>query len=317
MITTLHNGQVWHDTNCQPIHAHGGHMLWHEGYYYWYGEDRREDFYISCYRSRDLMNWEFRSHIITTTTPAASIRVRTNLQLRNDDGGKINLERPKVLYNESTGRFVLWVHYENGKHYGAAACAIASSTQPDSEFVYHGSFNPFGYMSRDCTLFQDDNGTAYFISAARENADLHIYRLADDYMNVDTLVHKLWQGEYREAPAVFKREGVYSMLSSFCTGWDPNQGKYGTATSIEGDWSRLSDFGDATTFDTQPAFVVQHPSGQWLYYGDRWNGKQYDKSGYVVLPIDFEGDTPKLAYYDTVELSEAAGTISAMPLIFK
>ena len=59
-------------------------------------------------------------------------------------------------------------------------------------------------MSRVCTLYQEEDGTAYFISASRDNADLHVYRLSDDYMNVDCLVHSLWQGEYREAQAVIK-----------------------------------------------------------------------------------------------------------------
>ena len=55
--------------------------------------------------------------------------------------------------------------------------------------------------------FRIKTETAYFISASRDNADLHMYRLTEDYLNVDCLVHKLWQGEYREAPAVMEREG--------------------------------------------------------------------------------------------------------------
>lgn len=36
------------------IHAHGGHMLFHEGYYYRYGENRNGDIYVSCYRTADF-----------------------------------------------------------------------------------------------------------------------------------------------------------------------------------------------------------------------------------------------------------------------
>ncbi|MNB74294.1 Glycosyl hydrolases family 43 [compost metagenome] len=310
MSTKLTNGMVWNDINGQPIHAHGGHLLFHDGFYYWYGEDRRDQNYVSCYRSSDLFNWEFRNHILTTSTPAESIRVRTSLQLKNDDGGKVNLELPKVLYNPATRKFVLWVHYENGKNYKAAACAIATSDAPDSGFVYHGSFNPYGYMSRDCTLFQDDDGTAYFISAARDNADLHVYRLADDYMNVECLVHQLWQGEYREAPAVFKRNGKYYMLTSFCTGWDPNQGKYAMADSMDGPWGLLKDFGDETTYQTQPAFVLKKSDREYLYFGDRWNGQDYLKSSYVVLPIEFNGDVPVLNDYSELHLNKNGDSVS-------
>ncbi|MEJ8304310.1 family 43 glycosylhydrolase [Saccharibacillus sacchari] len=164
-------------------------------------------------------------------------------------------------------------------------------------------------MSRDCTLFQDDDGRAYFISAARDNADLHVYRLADDYLNVDRLVHKLWQGEYREAPAVFKRGGRYYMLSSFCTGWAPNQGKYSIADSMEGNWSLLENFGDETTYGTQPAFVLKRSEGEFLYVSDRWNAQQYDQSGYVMLPIRFEEERPVLHLFEKIEFEAETGAI--------
>ena len=200
----LKNGIVWKDTQGNPLHAHGGYMIFHEGYYYWYGEDRRDNFYVSCYRSQNLTDWEFRNHILTTNSKMEGYRVRTTLKLINEDGKKVNLERPKVLYNKKTNKFVMWAHFENGKNYLDAAVAIATCDTPDGDFTYHGHFNPYGYMSRDCTLYQEEDGTAYFISASRDNADLHVYRLSDDYMNVDCLVHSLWQGEYREAPAVIK-----------------------------------------------------------------------------------------------------------------
>ena len=57
------NGTLWNDIDGNPIHAHGGWMLSYGGYFYWYGEDRRENYYVSCYRSKDLRNWEFRNHI--------------------------------------------------------------------------------------------------------------------------------------------------------------------------------------------------------------------------------------------------------------
>ena len=288
-MKTLKNGTIWQDVNGEPIHAHGGYIISYEGWYYWYGEDRRDRSYVSCYRSRNLTDWEFRNHILTMDSKMESYRVRTKLQLQNEGGGKVNLERPKVLYNEQTKKFVLWAHFENGRDYTQAAAAIATCDTPDGDFVYHGHFNPYGFMSRDCTLFQDDDGTAYFISAARDNADLHVYRLTDDYMNVEALVHRLWQGEFREAPAVTKINGTYYMLSSFCTGWAPNQGKYASADAMEGQWSCLTEIGDETTYGSQPAFILQK-DGQVLYFGDRWggDGEKYFTSSYVIYPLEAE-----------------------------
>ena len=302
-MSILKNGELWLDIKGNPIHAHGGYIIFYNGYYYWYGEDRRDNKYVSCYRSSNLTDWEFRNHVLTTDSKMEGYRVRTKMMLSNEDGSKVNLERPKVLYNEKTGKFVLWVHFENGKNYHDAAIGIASCDTPDGDFIYHGHFNPYGYMSRDCTLFKDDDGTAYFISAARDNADLHVYRLSEDYMNVDSLIHKLWQGEYREAPAVMKMGGKYYMLSSFCTGWAPNQCKYAVADSIEGRWSDLMEIGDETTYQSQAAFILEK-DGKYYYVGDRWggDGEKYFESSYVVYPLELSGDKLNMKYVDEIEL---------------
>ena len=39
--TEFRPGQVWNDTDGNPINAHGGGMLYHEGTYYWYGEYKK------------------------------------------------------------------------------------------------------------------------------------------------------------------------------------------------------------------------------------------------------------------------------------
>lgn len=304
------NGQKWFDADGNVIHAHGGHMLQFDGFYYWYGEDRRENFYVACYRSKDLKKWEFMSHSLTTNSKCEHTRLKmADLSLFHDIDGekrKVNIERPKVLYNELTKKFVMWMHYENGENYQDARCAIATSDTPDGEFVYHGSFNPFGQMSRDCTLFKDEN-EAYFISASRDNADLHIYTLADDYLNVDRWVNTIWQGEYREAPAVFKKDNRYYMLSSYCTGWNPNQGKWAVSDKIDGKWSLLKNFGDETTFKSQPAFVMpitQNGEEKFYYFGDRWGGggEKYFNSTYVVLEIKFDKNGPYIEYTDKCDL---------------
>lgn len=321
----LQNGTIWHDTDGNVLHAHGGHMLLDkDGYYYWYGENRCDGIYVSVYRSKDLQTWEFRRHVLTVDSLAVPCRMRTKLDLFREvddeefdqyrnigvnsviehDGrkiGKINVERPKVLYCEKTGKYVMWAHYENGKNYNDAAALIATCDSPDGDFVYHGAFNPFGYMSRDCTLFKDDDGTAYFISAARDNFDLHIYRLTPDYMNVAKLVGTPFQAELREAPAVYKKGGKYYMLSSFCTGWKPNQGKWAVADSMDGDWSLLENFGDETTFRSQPAFVLQK-DGRDIYVGDRWEGSgdKYFTSTYIVLNIEYRDGKPTITYTDEV-----------------
>lgn len=300
MIKLQQNGTLWRDTDGNELHAHGGHILFHGGFYYWYGEDRRDDIYVSVYRSRDLVNWEFRAHCLTVSSKFEPIAVHTDSSLSHERDGKavkVNIERPKVLYNALTDTFVMWAHYENGLDYSNARICIATSKTPDGEFTYRGSFNPYGKMSRDCTLFSDPvSGDTFFISASRDNADLAVYRLTDDYLNVDEHVRTLFQGEYREAPAMFYRKanGKYYILTSHCTGWAPNQGKCAMGDAPDGRFSLNTLFGDSTTYRSQPAFVLPYTRENgdvtYLYFADRWEGggEKYFTSSYIVLPIDFD-----------------------------
>ena len=242
------NGAEWLDESGNTIHAHGGHILEKDGWYYWYGENRLARLYVSCYRSRDLVHWEFRNHVLTADSRTEPLGYATDLSLCRPDGKKVNIERPKVLYCEKTGQYVMWAHYENGKDYHCARACIAVCDTPDGDFIYRGSFNPCGQMSRDCTLFLDDDGTAYFLSSANDNADLHVYRLTNDFLGVRSHVNTLFCGAFREAPAVFKKDGKYYLISSFCSGWEPNQGQVAAADSMDGAFGAPVNFGDETTF---------------------------------------------------------------------
>ncbi|WP_438449480.1 RICIN domain-containing protein [Gorillibacterium sp. sgz5001074] len=299
------NGAVMKDTAGNVIHAHGGGVIKVGSYYYWFGENRTSDGKfnaVSCYRSADLKTWEFRSNVLTKDS-ATELNVS-------------NIERPKVIYNSSTGKFVLWMHWENGVDYGQARTAVASSSTVDGTYTYHGSFRPLGYDSRDMTVY-NDNGTAYLISATKVNADLNIYKLTPDFLGVESLVQTLWPGQYREAPAMFKRNGVYFLVTSGATGWNPNQGKYATATSITGTWSGLANFGDSTTYDSQSAYILPVEGSQttsFLYMGDRWAGAWGGKvmdSRYVWLPLRFPTNTSlAMDWASTVSLDTATGTVT-------
>ncbi|MEH1098313.1 RICIN domain-containing protein [Micromonospora sp. CPCC 205561] len=302
---TIANGTQFTDTGGNVLHAHGGGVLKVGGYYYWFGENRNADNTfraVSVYRSTNLRDWEFRNNVLTQSSAA--------------ELGVANIERPKVIYNASTGRYVMWMHKENGTDYGEARAAVASSATVDGAYTYHGSFRPLGHMSRDLTLY-NDGGTAYLLSAADENRDLHIYRLTADYLNVATLVGNFWNDAGREAPALFKRGSTYFLLTSGLTGWSPNQARYATASSISGPWSAMTNVGDSTTFRSQSTFVlpVQGSSTtSYLYMGDRWAGAwggPVNDSQYVWLPITFpSATTMSLSWYPTITLDAANGTIT-------
>ncbi|GAA2497047.1 RICIN domain-containing protein [Streptomyces longisporus] len=304
---TVPNGVQFADTSGNPVHAHGGGVIKVGSYYYWFGEDRNSDNtfrYVDAYRSTDLKNWEFRNHVLTQSSAA--------------ELGTAYIERPKVIYNASTGKFVMWMHKENGVDYSQARAAVAVSDTVDGNYTYQGSFQPLGqYMSRDITTFVDTDGTAYMVSAANENYDLHIYRLTADYTGIASLVANPWPGGHREAPALFKRGGVYFMLTSAATGWNPNQQQYATATSISGPWTSMTNVGDSTAYGSQTAYVlpIQGTSGtSYLYMGDRWGnsfGGTVNDSRYVWLPLTFPSSTSMaMSWSPELTVDTAAGTVT-------
>jgi hypothetical protein len=303
---TITNATQFTDPTGNPIHAHGGGVVKVGQYYYWFGENRNADNsfrYVSAYRSTDLKTWEFRNHVLTQATDP---------ELQG-----ANIERPKVVYNAATGKFVMWMHKEgSATDYSEARAAVAVSDTVDGNYTWKGSFRPLGHMSRDITTFVDTDGTGYMISAANENADLHVYRLTADYTGIDAQVQKLWPGQWREAPAMFKRGDVYFLLTSGATGWSPNQQKYATASSVTGSWSDLKNIGDHRTYDSQTAYVltVQGTSGtSYLYMGDRWGnsmGGMVNDSQYVWLPLKFPtATTMTMDYYPEINIDAAAGTV--------
>ncbi|MER5966228.1 RICIN domain-containing protein [Streptomyces sp. NPDC002057] len=308
------NATQFTDPAGNPVHAHGGGVVKVGEYYYWFGENRNADNsfrYVSAYRSTDLKTWEFRNHVLTQATDPELVGA--------------NIERPKVVYNASTGQFVMWMHKEgSATDYSEARAAVAVSDTVDGDYTWRGSFRPLGHMSRDITTFVDTDGTGYMISAANENADLHVYRLTSDYTGIDAQVKKLWAGQSREAPAMFKRNGVYFLLTSGATGWAPNQQKYATATSVTGTWSGLKDIGNSTAYRSQTAYVlpVQGTDGTgYLYMGDRWGnsmGGMVQDSQYVWLPLKFPTRTTMtMDYSPRVTIDTAAGRVTGMNVIWE
>jgi F5/8 type C domain/Glycosyl hydrolases family 43 len=302
---TIRNGGFWNDASGKRIEPHGGGFLQVGDTWYWFGEDKSANGAgfkaVNCYASKNLGEWTFRKAIITRSTAPEL-----------DTADRI-IERPKVTYNESTKQYVMWLHWE-GRNYAEAKAGVFTSDQVDGDYAYRNAFQPNGNMSRDDTLFRDDDGKAYFLSAANENADLILYELSADYLTIARQVAVLFQGMKREAPALFKDRGRYYLITSAATGWDPNQAKYATAMSIGGPWSALQNLADATTYDTQSTYVIPvrgTARTTYVYAGDRWQDPDLGSSKYIWLPLQVSDDGHlTLDYYPEWQLDAAAGTWS-------
>ena len=306
VIVTIKNGDFWQDTAGNRIEAHGAGLIRVADTWYWIGEDKSANSggfkAVNCYASKDLSHWEFRRAIITKQTStelAAADRI---------------IERPKVIYNDATKKYVMWLHWE-GESYATAEAGVFSSDTVDGNYAQIRHFRPNDRMSRDDTLFKDDDGAAYFLSASNENKDLSLYQLTDDYTDMKSQLSTLWPGSYREAPAIMKAKGHYFIVNSAATNWDPNQQKFSTATSLQGPWSALANVGDATGFDTQTAFVIPVQGSKtttYIYAGDRWQDPDLKGSKYIWLPLKLSGDTKLVMdFYDSWQLNLTTGEWSA------
>lgn len=300
--TIIRPGSIFLDTNGDPINAHGGGFLFHKNVYYWYGEIKTGETYtppaninwggsridlvgISCYSSTDLIHWEFRGNVLPALTDDPS----HDLYFKNV------AERPKVVYNSLTNKFVMWLHVDS-MDYKRARSGVAESDSPTGPFTYIQSFRPNDQMARDMTVFVDKKSSvAYLITSSEDNAVMHVSELTSNYTSFTGKWERIFEGRYMEAPTIFQRGELYYFIGSGCTAWKPNAARSAVSTSIWGPWTELGNpcRGDDadTTFHSQSTFVltIGNDGGEerFLFAADRWNEKNLSDSRYVWLPIEF------------------------------
>ena len=338
-------GRQWLDTDGHPINAHGGGLLSHDGHWYWFGEYKEADSNsahvgISCYRSDDLRHWQ---------------NCGIALPVSKEKGSEIEqgciMERPKVIYNPRTKKFVMWFHLElKGHGYDAARSAVAVSDRAEGPYTFlrsdrvnawcfpqgfseadkkaaqHARLDeakPWsdewvqlvkqgalmwrdyrtGQMARDMTLFVDDDGKAYHVYASEENLTLQIAELNADFTAHTGRYWRVAPAGKNEAPALFKHDGKYWLITSGCTGWAPNKARMFCADSLFGEWRQLPSpcIGPQAdiTFGAQSTFVQPLPDGRYLFMADIWRPKHPVDGRYVWLPIQFKADgSPVIAWQD-------------------
>ena len=324
---------VWNDVNGEYINAHGGGILLFDSKYYWFGEHRPAKGFstevgVTCYSSTDLCNWRYEGVALSVSEEAG-----------NEIEKGCIMERPKVIYNKRTKKFVMWFHLElKGKGYEAARAGVAVSDSPTGPYCFVSSsrvcpgifplnmteeerdiqwnmeqFEEWwtpewreavnkglfvkrdlegGQMSRDMTLYVDDDGIAYHIYSSEENLTLQIAELTDDYQGHSGKYVRLFPGGHNEAPAIFKKDGTYWMITSGCTGWAPNAARLVSAPSIWGQWKQhpnpCQGEGSERTFGGQSTYILQLPGNRYLFMADIWRPKSLMYSGYLWIPVRFD-----------------------------
>jgi beta-xylosidase len=348
-------GELWPDNNGVQINAHGGGMLVHGETFYWFGQHMVEgdagnfaQVGVHVYSSKDLYNWK-----------DEGIALRVSDDPKSDITKGCVLERPKVIYNRKTGKFVMWFHLElRGKGYGAARSGVAVADRPAGPYRFSESFRPNagawpinvpaelkkplsaeeaayvrklhfgggpfpnfpanllfrrdfagGQMARDMTLFVDDDGTAFHIYASEDNSTLQVSQLTADYLRPAGRYARVLPGDFNEAPAMFKYQGRYYLITSGCTSWAPNTARLAVADSIWGPWKALGnpcvgkDAG--LTFHGQATYVLPLPGkpGAFIFMADRWQPNNAIDGRHLWLPIQFKDGRPFIEWMNEWDVS--------------
>jgi hypothetical protein len=373
--------QPWPDDQGVHINAHGGGVMFHEGVYYWFGEHKisgeTAEVGVHCYSSTDLYNWKDCGIALAMSDDPASDITKGCI-----------LERPKVIYNAATKKFVMWFHLElKGQARRAARSGVAVAERATGPYTFLRSVRPdvgtwpmnvtaeqkagfkeaqkligtafiggpnpevpkhnllardftLGQMAKDMTLFVDDDGKAYHVFASEENSTLHLSQLTDDYLSHSGKWVRLFEHRWHEAPALCKYQGRYWMISSDCSGWDPNTARLSVADSIWGPWKELGNplveaspvgdvvkltlpewkergypsvggnprkytLGPEKTFGGQSTCIlpVNGRPGAFIALFDIWRPKDAIKGGYLWLPMKFAKDRFTITWRDAWDLS--------------
>lgn len=106
----IKSGEIWPDDSGTHINAHGGGILFYDNTFYWFGEHKGERSSnafvgVTCYSSKDLVNWKNEGVALAVEDDPESDIVKGCV-----------MERPKVIYNKKTGKFVMWFHLELKGH---------------------------------------------------------------------------------------------------------------------------------------------------------------------------------------------------------
>lgn len=279
---SFHPGQVWLDTEGKRIQAHGGSVMYIDGTYYWYGEnkektDGKSDLWhwgVRCYTSRDLYNWEDQGLIIPPEpeNPESSLHPSSCM------------DRPHIIYNKQTKKYVCWLKIMNKDGTQTETVLTADSILGPYEKVREG-LRPLGMSAGDFDLAVAPDGKAYYYFE-RVHSETICADLTEDYTDVtgyySTHFPRPYPPHVREATAHFVRNYKHYLITSGTTGYLPNPSEVAIGDSWHGPYTVLGDphvnDPSKTSFHSQISSVFKVPNKKDLYItvADRWLPEKMD-----------------------------------------
>jgi len=284
------------------VDAHDGEIALFNGTYYLYGTSYDCGFEwnnktapfcgFKTYSSKDMVSWKDEGFLFDAQTPLWQSRC---------DGKTYGCFRPHVIYNKKNKNYVLWINvYDNVSGYRVftSKTPIGPFTEvAEPKIAVNSNMPAAGLNNGDHDLFIDDDGTGYLaLTDWRTKGSIVVEQLTPDYLSGNGKVSSPVTEGKTEAPALFKRNGIYYITYS-----DPNCGycsatgtSYKTAKSPLGPWSAGKKISD-NSCGGQPSFVsTMKVNAQtiYLYGSDLWNNaaKNEAQANYYWAPLTFAED---------------------------
>lgn len=269
-------GQIWLDTKGERIQAHGGSLMYLDGYYYWYGEnkeftDRTKGIWhwgVRCYRSDDLYNWDDLGIIIppNTVDPNSSIHPSSMM------------DRPHIIYNRKTQKFVCWLKIME-KDGTQSETVLTADHLTGPYTIVREKLYPLNMSAGDFDLVVAPDGKAYYYFE-RPHSETICADLTEDYTDVTGYYTTHFPRPYppyvREATAHFQRRNKHYIITSGTTSYLPNPSELAIADTWHGPYTVLGNPHPAdesmTSWHSQVSSVFKVPGKKDLYIAcaDRW-----------------------------------------------
>ena len=278
---SIRPGQVWFDTEGKRIQAHGGSVMYLDGSYYWYGENKEFTdpakniwhWGVRCYRSEDLYNWEDLGLIIPPDTDNEKSSIHPSSMM----------DRPHIIYNRRTKKFVCWLKIME-KDGTQSETVLTADKLTGPYTIVREKLYPLGMSAGDFDLAVADDGKAYYYFE-RVHSETICADLTTDYTDVTGYYSTHFPRPHppfvREATAHFLRNHKHYLITSGTTGYLPNPSEVAIADTWHGPYTVLGDphVGDdtCTSFHSQISSVFKVP-GRDLYIAcaDRWMPEAMD-----------------------------------------
>ncbi|MCQ2387731.1 MAG: family 43 glycosylhydrolase [Clostridia bacterium] len=278
MYGSFRPGKFWYDNKAKLIQAHGGAIIYDQGKFWLYGENKEgitgtstgelceyRHHGLRLYSSTDLYNWKNEGFLFKEMKKEGTAFHKSHI-----------VDRPHILFNKKTQMYVMWTK-TGYKDFNK--CKFSVCVGKDLKHMkFLREFSPEPHNAGDFDLFEAD-GKAYVIFE-NPHIDMIVRELTDDY----TGLAEKWSSHLtlgtppniREAPCYFERNGRRFILTSGTTSYFANPTIAYDITDIHGEWKEigLTCKNDKTndSYRCQFSKVFKHPFKKDLYIavGDRW-----------------------------------------------